>query len=156
MPSTNLTCACGCGRDPGVYAFTDHRKGAIKGAPRRYCTGHSRKGVTLNAETRAKITGRPIKADAGVGSIHKWLRQNFPKTGRCEKCGREGKTDYAFLRHPESYTRDIADYRELCRSCHFKFDEPFLNRGADLNQRLTTEQRQAAGRKGAAVRWGSA
>jgi len=32
------------------------------------------------------------------------------------------KTDYAFLRYPHPYTRDILDYIELCRSCHVTFD----------------------------------
>lgn len=150
----NRSCECGCGGDPGLYAFTDHRKGAIKGQPRRFVDGHSRRGVTLSAETRAKVTGRPIDPDAQAGAVHRWLRKHHPKVGRCDDCGREGKTDYAFQRHPESYTRDIADYRELCRSCHFRLDEPVIGRGPQLAASVTTEQRRAAGAKGAAVRWG--
>jgi hypothetical protein len=59
---------------------------------------------------------------ASYSALHRWLRENFPKTGTCEECGNVGKTDLAFKRHPERHTRDRDDYRELCRSCHVKFD----------------------------------
>jgi hypothetical protein len=61
-------------------------------------------------------------------SIHSTLNNRYPKTGRCEQCGVEGPTDYAFLRHPEPHTRNRDDYRELCRSCHQKFDQPVVQR----------------------------
>ena len=54
--------------------------------------------------------------------IHTWLRRNWTKADNCEECGKHGKTDWAFLRHPEPHTRERADYRELCRSCHVVFD----------------------------------
>jgi len=60
--------------------------------------------------------------DAKQGSLHRWLRAHYPKTGRCEQCWRMRKTDYAFLRFPRAYTRDIRDYMELCIPCHREFD----------------------------------
>jgi hypothetical protein len=57
-----------------------------------------------------------------------WLLRNCPKTGVCEECGAEGKTDYAFKRHPEPHTRNRDDYAELCKSCHWRFDEPVIRR----------------------------
>jgi hypothetical protein len=133
-------CECGCGREVQ--------------AGRRFVHGHNRRGVSLSPETRAKVTGRPQSDDAGAGAIHHWLKKHYPKAGRCESCGREGRTDYAFSRHPEPHTRERDDYRELCRSCHFKADESLLNRGRSLNAPLTNEQRREAGRRGAAARWG--
>lgn len=74
---------------------------------------------------------------ASYMAIHSDLRRRFPKTGRCEHChsvpppvvylrkGREIRragTDYAFLHHPSSPTRDRADYIELCRACHKRMD----------------------------------
>jgi hypothetical protein len=152
MPSQIVTCACGCGGDPGVYVVTNYHTGARKGDPRRYCIGHSRKGVKLSAEARAKITGRPISSNDPC-TIHQWLNKHHPKAGRCSECGREGKTDYAYKHHPQPHTRNIEDYDELCRSCHFRRDEAVVGRGPQLASSATREQRQAAGRKGAAVRW---
>jgi hypothetical protein len=65
--------------------------------------------------------GRP-RVSREPNSVHMWLKRNYPKSGACEQCNSEGETDYAFLRHPETYTWDISDYAELCRSCHAKLD----------------------------------
>jgi hypothetical protein len=55
------------------------------------------------------------------GAIHAWLRKNFPKTGVCDHCGEEHKTQFA-LRKGEQHRRERAAYLELCRSCHSKYD----------------------------------
>lgn len=61
--------------------------------------------------------------EASESAIHKWLNAHYPKTGICEECGDFGRrTHYAFKRHPEPYTRSRNDYRELCSSCHRRFD----------------------------------
>lgn len=62
-------------------------------------------------------------SDASSNGIHTWLRKNVPKVGVCSKCGKEGKTDRAFLHHPAQHTRNVEDYVELCRSCHVRFDQ---------------------------------
>lgn len=67
--------------------------------------------------------------------VHDWLRRNYPKSGVCEECGKEGKTDYAFRHHPEKYTRNREDYRELCRPCHLAFDEEVVQRAAKRHGR---------------------
>ncbi len=76
-------------------------------------------------ETKAKIglanRGR-IRSD-GYWAIHKWMRENFVKTGVCEICGKIAGArshDFANLRHV--YTRNRDDWKELCRSCHKKHD----------------------------------
>lgn len=131
-------CECGCDTD-----IADGR---------RFAHGHNRRGVTLSAETRAKITGRPISSD-NRSPIHQWLMAHHPKAGACEVCGKDGCTDFAFLHHPKPHTRNRDDYRELCRSCHFKNDEPIIGRGRTLNAGQTREQKVAAGKAGAAKRW---
>jgi NUMOD3 motif len=86
--------------------------------------------MTHSAETRRRMSEskrgelNPRWKGDGVGfhALHRWLNRNFPKAGVCEECGHEGKTEHAFKRHPEPYTREPDDYRELCRSCHLKFD----------------------------------
>ena len=54
-------------------------------------------------------------------TVHQWLAKKYPKTGCCEHCGCTDKpTDYASIGH--TYTRERADWLELCRPCHRKFD----------------------------------
>jgi len=112
----------------------------------------ARKGEHLSAETRAKITGRPISSSE-PGTVHQWLTAHHRKWNICEECGLMGRTDWAYLHHPQSHTRNRDDYRELCRRCHFKMDEAVYQRGAYLNTSLSTEQRREAGRRGAKARW---
>lgn len=64
------------------------------------------------------------KGDAALPtSIHSWLNQQHPRTGTCVGCGEEAQTGYAYLRHPEPYSRDVRDYRELCSPCHAELDQ---------------------------------
>src|SRR3990172_7634363 len=60
---------------------------------------------------------------ATKGTIHNWLNYHFPRKRICSKCHKKGKTDWAFLKHPDSYTRKIEDYAELCRKCHMHMDK---------------------------------
>lgn len=101
----------------------------------------------LDPEVRARRTRKRgdgvfteagYKADAGYHGIHIWMRRRYPKSGTCDHCNqtpprvnciRRGKqttkdaTVYAFMYHPEPYTRNREDYLELCWGCHLKFDE---------------------------------
>ena len=58
----------------------------------------------------------------GSKAVHAWLRNHYPKSGRCDKCGAEGRTEFAYLHHPLPPSRDRNDYRELCRKCHVAQD----------------------------------
>jgi len=133
-------CECGCGRPAPIAKATYPSKGHVKGQPVRFITGHNHRGKAKSEETRKKMAeyaaNRPLShheklvaarrrrgaTSTGRGEIHSWLNRHHPKTGVCEECGRVGKTDYSFQRHPEQHTHDRTDYRELCRSCHVKFD----------------------------------
>ena len=127
-------CACGCGGLAPIATHTDRRKGHVRGQPVRFIVGHGSRGLTRSAETRARMAvakignrhgvgPRAVTPDATSGAVHQWLRKWHPKAGRCDECGAQGKTDHAFLRHPEPHTRDRNDYRELCRRCHMMLDE---------------------------------
>lgn len=65
---------------------------------------------------RSRATNDPNSLPA----LHGWMNRTFPRTGRCEYCGRRGKTDYASIEH--RYTRWRHDWFELCRRCHCAFD----------------------------------
>ena len=73
-------------------------------------------------DQRGELNPRWAGDNASGNGMHTWVRKNFVKSGVCSKCGKEGKTDRAFLRHPEPYTRNIEDYAEMCRSCHMRMD----------------------------------
>lgn len=79
---------------------------------------------------------RALGTSTNVGAIHVWLNKNFPRAGRCEHCGREGRTDYASINH--TYTRNHEDWLELCRSCHQIFDrKPYCKRGHEFTPENT-------------------
>jgi len=80
-------------------------------------------GRKLSPETRKKISETKLARGASTKpkSIHVWLTRNYPKTGVCERCGARGKTNYASI-NGHRYTRERADYAELCPGCHLKLD----------------------------------
>lgn len=53
-------------------------------------------------------------------TLHKWVKDNKTKIGKCVMCGKEGKTDWANI--SGEYKRDLDDYQELCQSCHSIYD----------------------------------
>lgn len=75
------------------------------------------------------------KGDAvGMAGLHKWMHENFPLTGTCEICGETKRTLYASIGHV--YTRNRADWKELCWRCHAHFDGPFKHTPA-ARQRMS-------------------
>lgn len=123
-------CHCGCGAKTRLAPANDPRHGHVKGQPVRFLKGHSHRGKVVSAETRAKLSQassgpkRPgWKGDnASYGALHTWLRRHHPKTGRCERCAYEGRTDFALIPDGRPYTRNRADYQELCHRCNMRQD----------------------------------
>lgn len=118
MQTLVARCECGCGSPAPV----------TRGKQMRFVAGHNSRlssNFTRRDQTRERNSGW-LGDNASGNGIHTWLRKNFPKAGACSNCGTKGKTDRAFLRHPEPYTRDTSDYAELCRSCHIRFDRGSL------------------------------
>lgn len=58
----------------------------------------------------------------GYISIHSWNNKHYKKSGNCKKCGRKSKTVWALI-HGLQHSRGIKNYRELCQSCHIKYDK---------------------------------
>jgi hypothetical protein len=132
-------CECGCGQPAPISKHTNRRRGYVTGEPVRFIAGHNnRPGVPKSPETRQRMreawAGRPRpwmrgprpgawkEGEVSSAAAHSFLSNHFPRKGVCEECGRRAKTDYSFQRHPEPYTRNREDYRELCRSCHVLLD----------------------------------
>lgn len=64
---------------------------------------------------------------ASYRALHYWINRHHPRIGVCDGCKAEvgtarfTGTEYANV--SGEYLRDPGDYRELCRSCHTKFDQ---------------------------------
>jgi hypothetical protein len=128
------TCECGCGGSIPLAKVNRPKDGLIKGqqSPARFLRGH-----------QLRVVHPPWWKGEAVGyrAIHTYLQKHFPKTGICEECSESGKTDYALIKDRE-YSRDRADYRELCRSCHVAYDDV----GApSVRRRAGAAKRQEAG-----------
>lgn len=101
--------------------------------PRKFCPSHKgfwNLGRKLSKEHVQKIQlsklgdknpnwkGDDVEYDA----LHDYIKRRFPKSKLCQECGKIPPYDIAFLLHPAKYTRNINDYKWLCRSCHTILD----------------------------------
>jgi len=108
-------CECGCGNPIPLVKFQRPKDGMFRGqqSPARFLRGHS-----------LRVVHPPWwKGDeVGYRAIHTYLSKHFPKMGACDECG-ESKlmTEYALIKG-RTYSRDRADYRELCKRCHNEYD----------------------------------
>ena len=69
--------------------------------------------------------------DASYGAKHKWLYKTFGKAGKCENftsqflefpCKNTSKRFEWALLDGKKYERKIENFKELCHSCHKKYD----------------------------------
>lgn len=114
-----VMCECGCGEPAPI----------TRGKQMRFVQGHNGRlnlSEVRPAPRRGPANNKWLGEAAHHNGVHTWLRKNFPKAGVCDLCGRVGRTDHAFLNHPQAHTRNRNDYRELCRSCHVRFDRGLL------------------------------
>lgn len=58
--------------------------------------------------------------DVGYSELHRWVRRSKAKSGRCERCSREGYTEWANC--SREYRRDLGDWVEMCKLCHRRYD----------------------------------
>jgi hypothetical protein len=105
MAERTAICQSGCGQP--IPNLSNGRQSSA-----RFLRGHN-----IRASRPAWWKGD----DAGYAAIHRYLRQHHPKAGACEECGEPGKTEYALIKG-RTYSRDRADYRELCKRCHNGYD----------------------------------
>lgn len=88
-----------------------------------------RLGIVLSKETKDKISfgvkkeknGNWKGDEAGRWSFHQWINTNYPKPEFCEECKKVQPYDLANIKN-HNYTRNVEDYKWLCRSCHKKLD----------------------------------
>lgn len=66
------------------------------------------------------------KSNPNYRTLHRWVNTNKPKSPVCENCGTSGvKLECANI--SGVYTRNLNDYKWLCRSCHMEEDGRFCN-----------------------------
>ena len=61
----------------------------------------------------------------GCGALHDWIKPRKPKPPLCEKCKMVPPFDLASTN--DSYTRNLDDWRWLCRKCHMTLDGRLKN-----------------------------
>lgn len=84
--------------------------------------------ANMRSAQRRRTTGRirgvarsDWKGDeATYITIHNWVRKHKAYTGVCSLCGQEARTEWANVDH--KYRRDLDDYFEVCRPCHYRYD----------------------------------
>jgi hypothetical protein len=61
--------------------------------------------------------------DACYFTRHSWIYNNFGKANKCEnnKCDKKCKT-FQWANISGEYHRDMNDWKQLCKSCHAKYD----------------------------------
>jgi len=93
----------------------------------------NKKRRELWIERRIKATkGKPLLANrgesngmwkgdqVGYSSLHEWVRKRKPRPALCEECQQRPPIDLANV--SGEYSRDLDDWRWLCRHCHMVLD----------------------------------
>lgn len=105
----------GCSKDLSSF----NRKGVTNHT--RWCTG-------LMEEARARMSASKLasrnpmwKGDkVGYISLHEWVAKRMNTDKVCSTCGSEKSVDLANI--SGRYSRELSDWKWLCRSCHMKED----------------------------------
>lgn len=59
---------------------------------------------------------------ASYVAIHIWVSRKLGKANKCEDCQSLANKKYEWANISGKYKRDISDYKQLCTSCHRKYD----------------------------------
>lgn len=99
-------------RDSMVAAHNPGVPNGKRGIPRPHLQG--------NASASWKGSG------AGYGPKHAWVARYKKYPDSCEECGSSSrKLEWSNVDH--EYSRNLADYRALCRFCHREYDKRFIH-----------------------------
>lgn len=82
-------------------------------------------------------------------SLHYWIARNKQKTGYCSSCGIEKTTEWSNV--SGKYLRELSDWQELCKKCHYKYDVTVLGKqayGGDKKNSFTNKTAAKYGKLG--------
>lgn len=94
-----------------------------KGIP---CSDETKKKVSLANKGKTHPDNQGEKNpnwkgdEIGYQGLHSWVHKILGKATKCEYCGSMEIVDWA--NKSQEYKRDINDWLELCRKCHFEYD----------------------------------
>lgn len=95
------------------------------------CGIQARKAVKRNQWGETNSSWRGDKAS--LCKLHRRLDRRFGKPKRCEVCGTtDDARTYDWANLSGRYT-DMSDFKRMCRSCHWKYDNKILNLGRGAN-----------------------
>jgi NUMOD3 motif-containing protein len=106
------------------YWLGKHHSEETKQKLRKILRGKKRSEESIQRMKAAKSGEKnPAWKGNSVGrfALHNWVRKNSPKPELCEICNIKPPYDLANISpkyNPETYTRDIKNWRWLCRRCH--------------------------------------
>lgn len=66
--------------------------------------------------------------NAGIESMHGWVKRIKGTPRKCEKCGTLKAKKYEWANIDHKYKRVLDDYIRLCTSCHMRYDIEFNGR----------------------------
>lgn len=82
-----------------------------------------------NRDTRGLMPSGPdhhawTGDEAAYATLHGWVRRRIAAPACCPSCGEDKPLDLSNI--SGEYRRDVADWRYLCRSCHFRYDREHI------------------------------
>lgn len=85
-------------------------------------------GIVRNSKEAAKFSEDHSQwkgNDVSYNSLHRWVKVRIPKPKLCPMCEVRKAMDLANVSHvynPETYNRDLSNWKWLCRKCHMTTD----------------------------------
>lgn len=115
------------------------------------CSHEGRKGKPVKWNPNSRLVGPKHGMwkgeNAGYIAVHMWIYEHFGKAKVCEQCKTKTAKRYEWANISKTYRRDILDWKQLCKSCHCKFD-PMTPEGkerwrAKVKDRKWTDEQKA-------------
>jgi len=78
-----------------------------------------RKRPEITGENHVNWKGENV----GYHGLHTWLIKQYGKATKCEHCNIKTTKRYEWANISGEYKRYISDWKQLCSSCHHKFDD---------------------------------
>jgi len=61
--------------------------------------------------------------------LHTWVERNLGRPKNCSQCGSNKNIEWSNI--SGKYKLKLFDWQRLCKKCHWKLDQPWVNRSRD-------------------------